>query len=114
MVNRYEAMRRLRAKEPVVKRDHGEKGRFVFSIAPGELIEIDEDNGGRGLYRIRSISQDKRGRILFEFVDIKDSRIKKDIKSDKAWNSKLIEPLRKVNCRKVTITPLGEVRRAND
>lgn len=117
LVSLKEAYDRLKAKQPVVKRDHGEGRRFVFSLAGGETIEIDEGNSKRGLYVIRTVSRVKRGGKEYpriEFVRINDAREKKKILGAKDWRSSLIEPLRLLNCQKVLITPLGEVRRAND
>ena len=117
LVSRYEAMRRLRAREPVIKRDHGKGKRFVCSLAGGDVIEIDEKDGDRGLYIVRTISRVKQRAREYpgiDFVHINDARKKKEILKAKAWRTALLEPLRKLNCRKVTVTPLGEVRTAND
>ena len=110
VVSTYEAMRRLRADQPVVQRDHGDGKRFVCSLAGGEIIELDEENGTRGLYVVRTVRTDNR----IEFVAITDARKKEDIKKAGAWMTAMLEPLRKRNCRKVSVTPLGELRRAND
>jgi CRISPR-associated endonuclease Csn1 len=117
LVSLKDAYDRLKAGQPVVKRDHGEGKRFKFSLAGGETIEIDEEDGTRELYVIRTISRVKQGGKEYPgiaFVRIEDARKKKDIIDDKDWKTGLIEPLRKLNCRKVLVTPLGEVRRAND
>ena len=113
VVSTRDAMHRLRAGEPVVQRDHGPDKRFLFSLAGGEIIELDEPAGGRGLYRVRDITQKQSGYIYVRFVRNTDARMKKNIpRAD--WGDKPLEPLRKMNCRKVIVTPLGEVRRAND
>lgn len=117
VVSTYEAMQRLRAKKPVVQSDHGPGKKFLFSLAGGEIIEIDENDGTRGLYVIRTVSKSRSGGKEYpavEFVSITDARKKEEIKSKGAWGSALVEPLRKKNCRKMLITPLGEVRWAND
>jgi len=114
IVTTLEALRRLRAGEPVVRRDHGPDKRFLFSLCGGDIIEIDEESGSRGLYRIRGISAATAGGIELAFVRINDARKKKDIIAAGDWRRPLLEPVRKLNCRKVVVTPLGEVRRAND
>ncbi len=117
LVSLKEARDRQRAGKPIINRDHGEDKRFVFSLAGGETIEIDKGNGERALYIIRTISRAKQGRKEYpgiDFVHINDARKKKVILVAKDWKTGLIEPLRKLNCQKVLVTPLGEVRRAND
>jgi hypothetical protein len=105
----YEAHERLRKKEPIIKKDLGEGKEFVFSLAKGETIELNNDDGTRGLYIVRMLSKaDKRIR----FVPIDDARILKEISTE--GRRPYPDGLRKLNCKKVTVTPLGEVRYAND
>lgn len=42
-VSIQEALERVRAKEPVVRRDHGPSTRFVCSVAKDEILRIEED-----------------------------------------------------------------------
>ena len=109
----HEAYRRLRAKEPVVKKDHGPDKRFLFTLTSGDIIELDGHDGQRVLFRIRSVwPTGSGGRI--SYVGLSDARIEGKIKEAKQFFTAMVEPLRKMNCRKVTITPLGEARYAND
>ncbi len=114
VVSTLEAMRRLRAGKPVVQRDYGEGKIFQFSLAGGEVIELDGADGQRNLFVIRTISKTQKDYITVEFVTLNDARKKEDIKKDHAWRVKPLESLRKLNCRKLLVTPLGEVRRAGD
>jgi len=117
IVTQFEAIQRHRKGEPVIKTNHNDGKKFLFSLAGGEVIEIDEGNGKRGLYIIRTIAKMKQGKneyVNLAFVPLNDARMKKEIIAKKEWRTSLIDPLRKLNCRKVSITPLGEVRRAND
>jgi len=117
VVSRFEAMRRKKDKEPIVKKDHGPDKKFIFSLALGEVIEIDEENGKRGLYVIRGVTPAKISNKLMprlSFAKINDARLKKEIIAAKEWSTSLLDPLRKLNCRKVTVDPLGRVRPAND
>lgn len=113
VVSMYEAYLRKKREEPIVQRDHGEGKNFLFSLANKDIIEIDEENGKRGLYTIRVIEMD-RGYPRVRFVKINDARPIKKIKSEKALKSASLGRLREYNCRKVIVTPLGEVRWAND
>jgi len=54
------------------------------------------------------------GRERAEYAAINDARRKKDILAGKDWRVSPPQSLRKLNCRKVVVTPLGEVRNAND
>ncbi len=108
VVSLFEAKQRLRRGERVVKTDHGPKTCFLFSLANGDIIDLDGEDGTRGLYRIRSLYEDKRIRR----IDINDARKIGDI----SRKGQLMPPnrLRERNCRKVTIDPIGRIRWAND
>jgi len=111
IVTQYQAMRRLRKGQGIVQRDHGAGKQFVFSLAPREVIELDNEQGdGRALYVIRSVW--KNGQV--EFVRLADGRKMADIRKTKEVGWKVPNIFRTLNCRKVAITPVGEVRRAND
>ena len=114
VVNRYEAMRRKRDKEDIVRKDHGPGTRFLFTLAPGEMIQLKDQNGKFNLYRIRTYTQIKGKNFQLWYVDVNDARIENEIKAAKQFYSKTADSFRKAECRKVTITPLGKVRWAND
>lgn len=117
LVSQFEAMRRLRAGEHIIKRNFGDGKKFVFSLANKEVIEINEEGGKRGLYVIRTVSMVKTAGNKYPiiyFVKLNDARKMLDIKKEKALGTSLMDPLRKLNCQKVSITPLGDIRRAND
>jgi len=116
LVTRLEALRRLRRHQPLTDKTCPEHpgARFVFTLAPGDTIELDTEDGGRALFVVRSVSQEARGSIRVEYVDVKDARQKADIKKAGDWHSPALDTLRKRNARKVVVTPLGRVRRAND
>jgi hypothetical protein len=113
MVTRYEALRRLAAKEPIVKRDDEKKGQFVFSLAGGEIIELDGENG-RQVCVVRSISGDEPGQFDMECVRQWDARKYKDRRApgEKRIRLRSYKELVGRNCQKVLVTPLGEIRRA--
>ena len=49
IVNLFEAHRRARAGESVVRRDHGENTSFKFSLAGGEYVEMEHHPGRAAL-----------------------------------------------------------------
>lgn len=110
----FEAYRRLRAKESVVKKDHGPGKRFLFSLAPGDCIEMNNKSGIKQLFRLRSVSVNAENYVRFEYVALNDARLKKEMQKAKAYFVGFLDPLRKAELRKVTLPPLGDVRYAND
>jgi len=115
VVSRYEAMRRLRAHEPIVKRDHGPEKRFVFSLACGEMFEIEnEELAVRDRFVVRGISQYAAGQCVISHVRPEDARKVPDMRKTGDYRRITPNELRKADCRKVTMTPLGEVRNAKD
>jgi len=109
VVSLLEAYRRLAEGKPVIQRDFGPKEKFLFSLAGREVMELDANDGKRGLFVVRSL-ESASGNV--RFVPINDSRRLDDI--GKAGLTALPNSLRKKNCRKFVVTPLGDVRRAND
>lgn len=108
VVSLYEAYQRLRSKQSIIKKDHGEGKKFLFSIAGGETIELDTEDGKRGLFVVRTVPQSRQ----IYFVPINDSRKLTEI--GKIGLTAKPDSLREKDCVKVLITPLGEVRRAFD
>ena len=114
IVTSFEAMQRKSKGIPIYSREHESGGEFKFSLSSGEMIELKDKDGKRGVYRVRTISQGNSAQPFIEYIAVNDARLKADIKQAKEWKKISLEPLRKLGCQKVTVTPLGEVRRAND
>lgn len=108
VVSLYEAYQRLHSKQPIIKKEHGEGKNFLFSIAGGETIELNAEDGKRRLFVVRTVPQSKQ----IYFVPINDSRKLTDI--GKIGLTAKPDSLRERKCKKISITPLGEVRRASD
>lgn len=111
VVSRYEAMRRLAKREPVVQKDHGPDAKFVCTLHCGDTFEIDMPDGARDIMVVRGIS---KGLPELVYIKLSEARKVQDAKKAKAWTGTTIEAMRKRNLKKVQITPLGEVRNAND
>lgn len=108
-VSMMEAYQRKKQGIPVVQKDHGADKRFVFSLAFGDIIECTmEGESTPHLYVIRSVPQSKQ----LGFVPINNALKKSDLGSD--FKTKKIDPLRLTQARKVTLTPFGDIRYAND
>jgi CRISPR-associated endonuclease Csn1 len=110
VVPMLEAYQRKRRKEPVVQRDHGPGKIFKFSMAGGDVFEMEYEPNRRECFIIRVLSQQGQ----FFFVRLADARKKKDIISAKAWFSKYYANFRELKPEKVWFTRLGEKRRAHD
>ncbi|MEA3365484.1 MAG: type II CRISPR RNA-guided endonuclease Cas9 [Candidatus Hydrogenedentes bacterium] len=109
IVCRLDAIRRKARHDPIIKRDHADRKRFVMSLAPGEIIALNGEDGTRGLFVIRGISKN-----MVEYARIRDARIKKDIRASGDWGASRVNSLRRANCQKIVIDPLGRVQNAND
>nr|MBN2278065.1 type II CRISPR RNA-guided endonuclease Cas9 [candidate division Zixibacteria bacterium] len=109
VVTLMEAYQRKLNGQPIIQREFGDNRAFKFSLSNGEVIELDTPNGKKKLYVVRSIEKDTSN---IRFVPINDARPLKNI--GKKGFTALPEPLRKKNCRKICITPLGQIRDAND
>jgi len=110
VVTMYESYRRLSAGEPVIRRQFGTNKRFKFSLACGEVIELDgltADNA-RSLYVVRTVPQSRQIR----FVPINDAR--KLAAIPKKGQTAYPETLRNRGCRKMLVAPLGEIQCACD
>ena len=100
-VSRIEAARRLARREPVVRRvDPG--GSLVMSLAPGDTVHIPEGDRA-GYWTMRSVYAN--GQIVLARVE--------DATETSVFRPRA-DPLLKLGARKVSIDPIGRVRRAND
>lgn len=109
VVSLMEAIDRLKNKIPIVNLDLGPCKKFIMSISKGDIIEIDTI-GDRTLHLVTSVDSDVR----LYLVPLNDARQREVMKKQKSLIRKSPEPLRKLNARKYTITPLGRLKRAND
>ncbi len=120
VVSTYEAMQRLRNGAPVIQRDHGPGKRFLFSLAPGEVVELDDGTeGDRRFYVVRKVTrrgEGNRQRVTIGIVGVNDARMSTARGEQEARELKepSAEVLHTLHCRKVLVTPLGEVRDARD
>jgi len=108
VISLYTATQRLKAKKPVVNRDHGPGKCFLFSLACGDIIELDQADSPRGLFVVRTVPQSKQVR----WVGISDARKLEDI--PKTGQTGYPNTLRKLGCVKVTVDQLGRVRLARN
>jgi len=109
VVTTFEAMRRLRAREPVVKRDHGNVKQFLFSLTQGDVMRIGSEDGQPAYVKVLTFWL-QAGEARLQVRALSDGR---PTTQDRG-RSYMVTKLGKLQCSKVSVTPLGEVRRAND
>jgi len=115
LVSTYAAMLRKRASKPLVAREQAPGTKFKFSLAGGDTIWVDHPKLGSGLYIVRTISQAVgRQDPVVAYVRITDARLKKDILGNAAWGQTVINSLRKMNCQKFDVGPIGKAVTSND
>jgi len=111
VVTLMEAKRRTAKGLPPVNHDAPEYGRFLFSLTSGDIAAL-SDGGEEQLWRVRSVWLDRAaGRLRLS--PLNDARPEKEIRKDGLNPEPMINRLREMGCRKVTVTPMGEIRRDN-
>jgi hypothetical protein len=113
IVDRYRAARLSRLpyerKPLIVNAD-----KVKFTLAKGEIIRLHTKNGP-GYFKV--VSLDNYDPIRIKYISIYDARPQQFKDGDKKVDirvSKKLAQLREMECQKVTVDPLGEVRTAND
>ncbi len=110
LVSRFDAATRLRNGQPVIQHDHGPGRQFKFSLTGSEHVRMNHDGEGPKIYRLNGISSGD-----LEFVLHSDARpitIRKKIKGARVRSSSA--GLKKYECEKVVISPIGDVLPASD
>jgi len=114
-VSTIEALRRLGAGEPVVRRDFGEKCRFVCSLRSGDLLEFRVSHTPNTLWLVRTVKSN--GQI--ELNPVSDGRKKAEIMDSKlnptrVFLTQVVNITFAEGARKVLVSHLGEVLAAHD
>ena len=106
VVSRLEAMRRHRAGEPVVCKASGDS-EFLFSLSEGDMVLWRDE-----LWRVRGITEQSNGRLLMSRAT--DARLKKDMEVGTDLMTNNVNAICSSGGRKVSVSPLGEIREAHD
>lgn len=94
--------------QEIVQRELGPGRHFKFSIASGDFLELDAENDLREIYRVANVSKGE-----FELRLHADARTAKELRTPGGGRIRAnAEKLRRLRARKVSVTPLGELRRA--
>jgi CRISPR-associated endonuclease Csn1 len=111
-VNSYDALQRQKNKQSVVNRIGKEESwKFKLSLAGGDVIELQTGEDKRELFIIKVISVARVNGKEYPRIMYTPINVAKPVKLE----SSLLDPLRKqLKCRKVAISPLGEIHDVND
>lgn len=112
VVSMYECCRRRAKGLPVVDRTHPDGGQFVFSLCGGDMVEMLDEGENKALYVVRGISEFSSGALVIDFLKHNDAR--GISKVPRAGRTKVPNVMLQAECKKVTVSPLGEVRYARD
>jgi len=100
VVSLFEAVSRLRKRRPVVKKEHGADKKFICSLCKGDMFMFEKNSEEAILCRIQEIWE-STNIVLRPHTNATESV---DINKTAS----------KLRGHKVTVDPLGRVRRAND
>ncbi|HXE74785.1 MAG TPA: type II CRISPR RNA-guided endonuclease Cas9 [Candidatus Xenobia bacterium] len=103
-VTLYEALRRLRARAPLVQRTNTDGGPLVLSLCPGDVLEVRKPDGAREYLVVRKFNE--KGRVFYKPLQMAD-----EPKPEVSFGA---ARLLRDDIRKVTIDAIGRVRPAND
>ncbi len=109
VVTTWDAAQRARSGIELVDRTDNDDGRFVMSLAIGEMFLIDGDDGKRWLCAVQKMDQLAKRINYFLHTD---ARPKDQIKADNLSMSPT--KMQAKHARKVVVDTLGRIRRAND
>ncbi|MEW6074190.1 MAG: type II CRISPR RNA-guided endonuclease Cas9 [Planctomycetota bacterium] len=103
VVSLLEAYERRRARVAIIDRG----GAFLFSLVKNDTIELDYE-GRRALFTIRRFSESQSGSLVFDLFPNTDAR--RISKVSRQGRTAVPDDLRKRNCRKVVVSPIGVLR----
>ncbi len=108
VVSRFEATRRLRAGEPVVRRDWGPDRELLMTLRRDDYLEL-EINGIRQVMRVMSIGHNWIQTQPHTFGAASMEKADRN-----AWLFQSGKRFMAANPRKVTVSPIGEIRPNNE
>jgi CRISPR-associated endonuclease Csn1 len=115
VVSLLEATERARNKEQIVRRNNERNERFKFSLCCGDIVSLQQNQDVQdGLFIVRMISQESRASARVGLVPLEDARKLQDKNNPADYRRFVIDKLRLMKCRKVSVDPLGRITEAND
>jgi CRISPR-associated endonuclease Csn1 len=115
VVSLLEATERAHHKEQIVRRTNANNEQFKFSLCCGDIVSMQQtENAQDGHFVIRMISHEANGSVRVGLVPFEDARKLQDKKNPADYRRYVIDKLRVMKCRKVSVDPLGRITEAND
>jgi CRISPR-associated endonuclease Csn1 len=106
VVSTFEAVRRIRAGQPVIQRDFGPDRRFVMSLSINEMVAANQDDR-REHWRVQKIDA-SAGSVTFR------THTAATLADNSARRIKSPDALRRAQAVKVTVDPIGREGPAHD
>ncbi len=116
VVTRIEALARVRARKPVIRRESGAGRAFLFSLVQGEAV-LANVNERRGVYIVANISESGSGRVELQLRWHSDARTVADLKAAKARIRVTPDDLRRAMggvASKLSLGPTGSARHSRE
>ena len=110
VITTLEAARRIREKQPIIRRDHGPDAQFVMSLSINEGVMVKLEDGKHHLFRVQKMSS--TGEIVF-----RPHTFAGQLSDRHGWPlilRKMTNSLMQMDAFKVNLSPLGEVSVAHD
>ena len=98
------AKRARRDRSDIVQKDHGVEWKFLMSLCVNDMVEVEDSNGQKNLYRVQVLDSSNKN-IIFR---LHTAAILND---DSTKLNKVPNSLR---CRKIKVDPLGNITQCND
>ena len=109
VVDTLGAMDRLRCGLPVVRKK-AEGKRFLFSIATGDTLRLNNPGEWPEYLHVRTVCKSNEGNIEIAGVSISDARKKKDtLKAKEFYRIRSTTSLQNLDPQKVTVLPCGDL-----
>jgi CRISPR-associated endonuclease Csn1 len=109
VVDTLGAMDRLRCGQPVVRKK-AEGKRFLFSIATGDTLRLNNPGEWPEYLHVRTVCKSNEGNIEIAGVSISDARKKKDtLKAKEFYRIRSTTSLQNLDPQKVTVLPCGDL-----
>jgi CRISPR-associated endonuclease Csn1 len=107
VVTTFDAVKRIKEGKPIIKRNHGQETKFLYSLSINEMFMLEVEDGKHKLHRVQKM--DQNGNIILRphtFGGKLSDRDEKPLIQRPTFNS--------LKGYKVTVDLFGRIRRAND
>jgi CRISPR-associated endonuclease Csn1 len=104
-VTAMEAAKRVRRdRSEIVQKDHGVEWKFLMSLCVNDMVEVEDSNGQKNLYRVQKLDgSSKRFTLRLQTA----ARLDDD-------STELRKTPNNLRCSKIEVDPLGNITQCND